>query len=312
MPPTVGEAGVKKAEAARVQAVNEKKQKLHEKLAQEKADALAKAKADAAKQFEQAGEERAEKTSQQNFERNKANLQDIVNKAGARHAKASAALQAKKSTLEVAEKAVASEQALPANTAYSALPQFASTRGVVKIQSGASRVQAAFFKFPLRELGADIYVMTASLRLYKLGGPSGPLGVKVATCAWSRNDITYTNSLKYAGQQINVKQEYFPANSDVWVDIVLDPTMFQEARLAGEFVCFEVYGGSSAAPVVLGSEFAYNYVPYLAMRTKQTQPYVPKAKPNPGVDAPGDALLGVSRSFSRPTEVRGLEDGNFQ
>merc|ERR1719409_2172796 len=115
--------------------------------------------------------------------------------------------------------------------------------------------QSAFLKFPTASLKSTQTVIGATMRLYKTGGGGGPAVIKLSSCAWTRNTLTYTSSETLPqGTVSEGVTAVFPEESDMWAAIMLKAAMVQEARANGDHICFEVSGGPMDEPAVLSSE----------------------------------------------------------
>jgi len=185
---------------------------------------------------------------------------------------------------------------LPANTAYGKLPEQVQTKGVLRVQTSPEHEQTSFIKFPVSSIKSQDTVIGATLRVHKDGGAEGPVIVKVASCSWSRDTITYTNSQDYAGDTISEGSgAVFPEANNVWVAVSLNAAAVQKARLSGDHVCIQVSGGPAEAPVVFSSE----------MTTKQPELKVMVQKNVP--EQPAEAVLRDSNNAPGPNEVHQLD-----
>merc|ERR1711934_1048544 len=82
---------------------------------------------------------------------------------------------------------------LPANTAYGRLPANFAKKGFLRVQTG-TMTQNSYLKFPTSTIKSTDSVIGATLRLYKTGGDSGPVVVKLSSCSFKRSTLTYTSS----------------------------------------------------------------------------------------------------------------------
>jgi hypothetical protein len=117
--------------------------------------------------------------------------------------------------------------------------------------------QNSYLKFPTSTIKSTDSVIGATLRLYKTGGDSGPVVVKLSSCSFKRSTLTYTSSHKLTNKQPTAStgaSSKFPSASDVWVGIKLKAAVIQSARASGDHICFEVSGGGKSKPVILSSE----------------------------------------------------------
>merc|ERR1719454_624156 len=119
----------------------------------------------------------------------------------------------------------------PANTALGKLPEEADREGQLRIQSETGgREQTAYMQFPVKNLADDRVVVTAHLKMYKFGGPGGPLTVYAASCQWSRDTLTYVKAqnMPYArvSRGINAK---IPDAEKVWFSVELKGDVIQNA-----------------------------------------------------------------------------------
>jgi len=125
-------------------------------------------------------------------------------------------------------------------------------------------------QFPVKNIGDNRVVVTAHLKLYKFGGPGGPLSVYAASCQWSRDTLTYVKALNmpYArvSRGINAR---IPDAEKVWFSVELKGDVIQNARLAGDHVCLAIKGGPSAEHAVISSELT-EYPPKLDLDLAET------------------------------------------
>lgn len=175
---------------------------------------------------------------------------------------AEATAEQSRTTANEAEAALQSNQAalnaanlLPANTAYGKLPEMYDHKGYLRVQSGGAMEQNAYIKIPTNTIPSTASIIGATLRMYKTGGGGGPAVVKLASCSWSRNTLTYTASETLPqGTVSEGVTAVFPEESDIYAAIMLKAAMVQEARANGDHICFEVSGGPMDEPAVLSSE----------------------------------------------------------
>jgi len=161
---------------------------------------------------------------------------------------------------------------LPANTAYGKMPEQAAHKGYLRVQSGGPMEQEAFIKFPTSTIKATDAIIGATLRLFKLGGGGGPAVVKLASCGFSRNTLTYTNSKKLAESTASTgASAKFPEEKDLWVTIKLKGEVLQSARSNGDHLCFQVTGGPKSEPAIFSSELTANK-PELKVEVKKPPP----------------------------------------
>lgn len=168
--------------------------------------------------------------------------------------------------LQDAEKKSTDLLLLPANVAYGKLPEMAASQGFLKLQAGHDHEQDAFIKFPTTTLRGTDTIIEAHLHLFKYGGFGGPAVVKLASCQWSRNEITFTNSRALSGQRVSVGiTSKFPDEQEQWVSIKLKAELLQNARVAGDHLCFEVLGGPAVSALVISSEMQNAQAPKLEL-----------------------------------------------
>merc|ERR1719487_484638 len=115
--------------------------------------------------------------------------------------------------------------------------------------------QSAYIKFPVSQIPATDIIIGATMRLFKTGGGGGPALVKLSSCAWTRNTLTYSSSetLPQATVSEGVTSQ-FPEESDMWAAVQLKAAAIQSARANGDHLCFEVTGGPKDEPVIVSSE----------------------------------------------------------
>jgi len=160
---------------------------------------------------------------------------------------------------------------LPANRAHGKLPQMASHQGFLRIQSGYSREQYAFMKFPTRVLRSADTVVEGKLKLFKYGGYGGPATVKISSCNWSRGRLTYTRSLGLIKQRVSTGvTSKFPDAQNTWVEIKLRGDILNGARLAGSHICLVVEGGPAQSPCIISSELT-RQAPELLLDVREAQ-----------------------------------------
>lgn len=156
---------------------------------------------------------------------------------------------------ETQQAALNAANLLPANTAYGKLPEMFEHKGYLRVQSGGPMEQSVYMKFPVTGIKATDTIIGATMRLYKTGGGGGPAMVKLASCAWTRNTLTYTSSEALPQQTASEGvTAVFPEESDMWASIQLRPALIQSARANGDHICFEVTGGPKDEPAVVSSE----------------------------------------------------------
>jgi len=115
--------------------------------------------------------------------------------------------------------------------------------------------QSAYIKFPVSQIPATDTIIGATMRLFKTGGGGGPALIKLASCSWTRNTLTYSSSetLPQATVSEGVTSQ-FPEESDMWAAVQLKAAAIQSARANGDHLCFEVTGGPKDEPVIVSSE----------------------------------------------------------
>jgi hypothetical protein len=193
-----------------------------------------------------------------------AQSEEVRHKAEAKSSEmdSKAASNAANTAAEEAQAAAETQQAalnaanlLPANTAYGKLPEMFEHKGYLRVQSGGPMEQSMYIKFPVTGIKSTDNVIGATMRLYKTGGGGGPALVKLASCAWTRNTLTYTSSEALPQQTASEGlTAVFPEESDMWASIQLRPALIQSARANGDHICFEVTGGPKDEPAVVSSE----------------------------------------------------------
>jgi len=156
---------------------------------------------------------------------------------------------------ETQQAALNAANLLPANTAYGKLPEMNEHKGYLRVQSGGPMEQSAYIKFPVSGIPGIDTIIGANLRLFKTGGGGGPAIIKLSSCTFTRNTLTYTSSetLPQATVSEGVSAE-FPEESDMWASIQLKAAMIQNARANGNHLCFEVTGGPKDEPAIISSE----------------------------------------------------------
>merc|ERR1711939_78009 len=181
---------------------------------------------------------------------------------GAAQTEAEATAEQSRTTANEAEAALQSNQAalnaanlLPANTAYGKLPEMYDHKGYLRVQSGGPMEQNAYLKFPTTQIPTTANIIGATIRLFKTGGGGGPALVKLSSCAWTSNTLTYSSSetLPQATVSEGVTSQ-FPEESDMWAAVQLKAAAIQSARANGDHLCFEVTGGPKDEPVIVSSE----------------------------------------------------------
>lgn len=230
-------------------------------------------------------------------EQTKAELDETAKKKKAEEEEAAKAASAKEQAVALSKQAEAAAALLPANTAYGKVREH---KGFLRIEQSPEHEQNAFIKFPMSTIKADDAIASAKLRVFKVGGSEGPAIVKLSSCAWSRDSITFTNSQKAAGKIVSVgNSANFPALNDDWVTIELNKDEIQSAR-GGEHICFQISGGPSESPVVIASELAGDKQPQLSLQVQMnTQNKEEEAVLRDSNDAQG-------------TVVHQLDDGNVK
>lgn len=189
---------------------------------------------------------------------------EVSSKADAQTAEidAKATSATARTTADQAQAAAETQQAalnaanlLPANTPYGKLPEMYEHKGYFRIQGGGPMEQSAFLKFPTTNIRSIDAVIGATMRLYKTGGGGGPAVIKLASCAFTRNTLTYTSSETLPqGTASEGVTAVFPEESDMWASIQLKSAVIQAARANGDHLCFEVTGGPKDEPAILSSE----------------------------------------------------------
>jgi len=110
------------------------------------------------------------------------------------------AAAAQKQALHLSVKAVAEAAKKNANIPMGSLQEH---KGYLKIMSSSEREENAFLKFPVESLDTQDVITGGALRVFQFGKGSGPLIVKLSSCAWTKKEITYTNSQHFAGKTVS-------------------------------------------------------------------------------------------------------------
>jgi hypothetical protein len=186
--------------------------------------------------------------------RNKDQLRARIAAAQAKKNKADEEATALQQAVTLSQQAVASASLLDSNTAFGKLPEKEQLKGFLRVQASPEHEQDAYIKFPVVSLSPTDVITDATLRVFKFGGGEGPAIVKLSSCAWSRESITYSIAQDFAAKTVSTTTAMFPDVKDVWVRIPLDGNAIQEARLAGDSVCLRLSGGPASDPVILSSE----------------------------------------------------------
>jgi len=163
---------------------------------------------------------------------------------------------------------------LPRNTAYGENPKQAALNSVLKVKSGASSGNnTAYMKFPLDQLTGSDTIVGAALRVYKQNAGTGPATIKLASCSWDRQTLTYSKAENLA--QVVCTESVgtvFADAENLWLSFKLKASMIESARAKGDHVCFEISGGTGdAAPIELASDLSSNK-PELKLEVQKKPP----------------------------------------
>jgi len=129
-------------------------------------------------------------------------------------------------------------------------------------------------KFPLDKLTGSDTIVGAALRVYKQNAGTGPATIKLASCSWDRQTLTYSKAENLA--QVVCTESVgtvFADAENLWLSFKLKASMIESARAKGDHVCFEISGGTgdTAAPIELASDLSSNK-PELKLEVQKKPP----------------------------------------
>jgi len=228
--------------------------------------------------------EKAKKAAVQAAEKKmKAELMNNVGVSIQNWRKLKAIAVAKKLALDASQKIVAESEKVPSNIAMGSLPDHDAFKGEMRIQNSPAHQQRGYIQFPTTTLKPDDVIVEARIKLYKFGGIDGPAVIKIATCGWDRDTLTFTKAQDLGGATLSEGDDAKFPTGKKWLEIKLDATHIQAARLAGDTICLEVGGGPADSAIILGSELSANR-PTLVVEVKRNLPRKKgepvQAKPN--------------------------------
>merc|ERR1711966_262777 len=216
--------------------------------------------------------------------------------------------EAKKLALDASQKIVAEGEKVPANIAMGSLPDHDAFKGEMRIQHSPAHQQRGYIQFPTTTLKPDDVIMEAKIKLYKFGGVDGPAVIRIASCGWDRDTLTFTKAQDLGGAQLSSGDDAKFPTGRKWFHIKLDASHIQAARLNGDTICLEVGGGPADSAIILGSELSANR-PTLVVEVKRNQPRKKsepvQAKPNSEAAKKAydkfkeDQIKSVSTKFSQ-------------
>jgi len=145
----------------------------------------------------------------------------------------------------------------PSNVAFG---EEADMQGELRILAADDWVMNAYMKFPLSTLKETDTLVEGTLKLYKFGGGTGPIKVHIASCGWSRRDVTYTMAEVNPGgftldlASVGDDTAELPEKEKTWFNVRLSGDTIQSARLEGTHVCMKISGGPADSYAVISSE----------------------------------------------------------
>jgi len=166
-------------------------------------------------------------------------------------------MEAAKNAANEAKASVKAMMNAPSNTAFG---EEADMEGELRILGADDWTMNTYMKFPLSTLKDTDTVVEGNLKLFKFGGGNGPIKVHIASCGWSRRDITYTMSevdpggFQLVQADVGDDTSELPEAEKQWFDIKLRGDTIQSARLEGTHVCMKISGGPADSFAVISSE----------------------------------------------------------